>query len=136
MAPAEGRWACGLWRACHWLMGAFFALAALVQVNDPDAEVWMVVYTIPAGLTLLVGLNPLVTGNFIWKSVSAIHIFLCIMWAVGLAYNLLLHTKQNILHEEEGRCYISWRKSSDNQQNQVSGRKWSDMHLTCSHFEV
>ncbi|XP_057573210.1 transmembrane protein 220 isoform X6 [Hippopotamus amphibius kiboko] len=63
----------------------------------------MVVYTIPAGLTLLVGLNPLVTGNFIWKSVSAIHIFLCIMWAVGLAYNLLLHTKQNILHEEEGR---------------------------------
>ncbi|XP_057573205.1 transmembrane protein 220 isoform X2 [Hippopotamus amphibius kiboko] len=32
MAPAEGRWACGLWRACHWLMGAFFALAALVQV--------------------------------------------------------------------------------------------------------
>lgn len=42
-------------------------------------------------------------GNFIWKSVSAIHIFFCIVWAVGLAYNLLLHTKQNILHEEEGR---------------------------------
>ncbi|XP_057573207.1 transmembrane protein 220 isoform X3 [Hippopotamus amphibius kiboko] len=33
MAPAEGRWACGLWRACHWLMGAFFALAALVQLG-------------------------------------------------------------------------------------------------------
>ncbi|XP_054946451.1 transmembrane protein 220 isoform X3 [Physeter macrocephalus] len=102
MAPAAGRGAPGLWRACNWLMGAFFALAAFVQVNDPDAEVWMVVYTIPAGLTLLVGLNPLVTGNFIWKSVSAIHIFFCIVWAVGLAYNLLLHTKQNILHEEEG----------------------------------
>ncbi|XP_059991689.1 transmembrane protein 220 isoform X1 [Lagenorhynchus albirostris] len=103
MAPAAGRGAPGLWRACNWLMGAFFALAAFVQVNDPDAEVWMVVYTVPAGLTLLVGLNPLVTGNFIWKSVSAIHIFFCIVWAVGLAYNLLLHTKQNILHEEEGR---------------------------------
>ncbi|XP_055263271.1 transmembrane protein 220 isoform X2 [Moschus berezovskii] len=104
MAPAAGRGARGLWRACNWLMGAFFALAAFVQVNDPDAELWMVVYTIPATLTLLVGLNPLVTGNFIWKSVSAIHIFLCVLWAISLAYNLLLHKKQNLLHEEEGRA--------------------------------
>uniref|UniRef100_A0A8C6G1P5 Transmembrane protein 220 n=1 Tax=Moschus moschiferus TaxID=68415 RepID=A0A8C6G1P5_MOSMO len=103
MAPAAGRGTRGLWRACNWLMGAFFALAAFVQVNDPDAELWMVVYTIPATLTLLVGLNPLVTGNFIWKSVSAIHIFLCVLWAISLAYNLLLHKKQNLLHEEEGR---------------------------------
>uniref|UniRef100_F6SNJ0 Transmembrane protein 220 n=1 Tax=Equus caballus TaxID=9796 RepID=F6SNJ0_HORSE len=153
---AAGRWAPGLWRACNWLMAAFFALAAVVQVNDPDAEVWVMVYMIPAVLTLLVGLNPLVTGmnlgfwmeiqqirlphnsesrsaqlpgenqgspgppspeeascnpdhphpssgNFIWKSVSAIHIFFCITWAVGLAYYLLLHTQQNIIHEEEGR---------------------------------
>ncbi|XP_060146298.1 transmembrane protein 220 isoform X3 [Globicephala melas] len=99
MALAAGRGAPGLWRACNWLMGAFFALAAFVQV----------VYTVPAGLTLLVGLNPLVTGNFIWKSVSAIHIFFCIVWAVGLAYNLLLHTKQNILHEEEGRNPVGGR---------------------------
>uniref|UniRef100_A0A2K5EVR5 Transmembrane protein 220 n=1 Tax=Aotus nancymaae TaxID=37293 RepID=A0A2K5EVR5_AOTNA len=63
MAPA-------LWRACNGLMAAFFALAAFVQVNDPDAELWVVVYTIPAVLTLLVGLNPQVTGNVIWKSVS------------------------------------------------------------------
>ncbi|XP_019836988.2 transmembrane protein 220 isoform X3 [Bos indicus] len=104
MAPAAGRGARGLWRACNWLMGAFFALAAFVQVNDPDAELWVVMYTIPATLTLLVGLNPLVTGNFIWKSVSAIHIFLCVLWAISLAYNLLLHKKQNLLHEEEGRA--------------------------------
>nr|XP_031530710.1 transmembrane protein 220 isoform X2 [Vicugna pacos] len=69
----------------------------------------MVVYTIPAVLTLLVGLNPLVTGNFIWKSVSAIHIFFCIVWTVGLAYNLSLHTKQSILHEEEGRNPVGGR---------------------------
>ena len=35
MAPAAGRWAPGLWRACNWLMAAFFALAALVQVSAP-----------------------------------------------------------------------------------------------------
>ncbi|XP_005582968.4 transmembrane protein 220 isoform X3 [Macaca fascicularis] len=92
-----------LWRACNGLMAAFFAMAAFVQVNDPDAELWVVVYTIPAVLTLLVGLNPQVTGNVIWKSISAIHILFCMVWAVGLAYYLLHHTQQNILHEEEGR---------------------------------
>ena len=35
MAPAAGRGAPGLWRACNWLMGAFFALAAFVQVSAP-----------------------------------------------------------------------------------------------------
>ncbi|XP_021069367.1 transmembrane protein 220 isoform X2 [Mus pahari] len=103
MAPAVAPWAPGLWRACNALMAAFFALAAVVQVNDPDAELWVVVYVIPAVLTLLVGFNPLVTGNFIWKSVSAIHMLFCVLWAGGLAYHFLLHAKQNILNEEEGR---------------------------------
>ncbi|XP_008584396.1 PREDICTED: transmembrane protein 220, partial [Galeopterus variegatus] len=72
-------------------------------VNDPDAELWVVVYAIPAVLALLVGFNPLITGNFIWKSVSAMHIIFCVVWAASLAYYLLLHAQQNILHEEEGR---------------------------------
>ncbi|XP_012932261.1 transmembrane protein 220 isoform X4 [Heterocephalus glaber] len=81
---------------------------------------------IPAVLTLLVGLNPLVTDyltnarqkvatspfmalrdstncSFIWKSVSAIHTLFCLVWAAGLAYSLLLHAQHNIVHEEEGR---------------------------------
>ncbi|XP_052053409.1 transmembrane protein 220 isoform X2 [Apodemus sylvaticus] len=103
MAPAVGPWAPRLWRACNALMAAFFALAAVVQVNDPDAELWVVVYMIPAVLTLLVGFNPLVTGNFIWKSVSAIHMLFCVLWAGGLGYHFLLHAKQSILNEEEGR---------------------------------
>ncbi|XP_021094147.1 transmembrane protein 220 isoform X3 [Heterocephalus glaber] len=103
MAPEAGRWQRGLWRACNALMAAFFVLAAVVQVNDPDAELWVVVYMIPAVLTLLVGLNPLVTGSFIWKSVSAIHTLFCLVWAAGLAYSLLLHAQHNIVHEEEGR---------------------------------
>uniref|UniRef100_A0ABI8ABC9 Transmembrane protein 220 n=1 Tax=Felis catus TaxID=9685 RepID=A0ABI8ABC9_FELCA len=44
-----------------------------------------------------------VDGNIIWKSISAIHTFLCIVWAVGLAGHLWLHSQQNVLHEEEGR---------------------------------
>nr|XP_004663130.2 transmembrane protein 220 isoform X1 [Jaculus jaculus] len=103
MAPARGWWARSLWRACNALMAAFFALAAVVQVNDPDAELWVVVYIIPAGLALLVGCNPLVTGNFVWKSVSTIHMLFCVVWAVRLAHYLLLHAQQSILQEEEGR---------------------------------
>ncbi|XP_062072894.1 transmembrane protein 220 isoform X2 [Lepus europaeus] len=109
MAPAAGSRARALWRACNALMAGFFALAAFVQVNDPDAEVWVVMYAIPAVLTLLVGLNPLVTGNFLWKSASAVHMAVCVVWAVGLAYHFLLHTQQNILHEEEGRNPIGGR---------------------------
>ncbi|XP_036053313.1 transmembrane protein 220 [Onychomys torridus] len=103
MATAVASWAPGLWRACNALMAAFFGLAAVVQVNDPDAEFWVVVYTIPAVLTLLVGVNPLITGNFIWKSVSTIHVLFCVLWAGGLAYHFLLHAQQSILNEEEGR---------------------------------
>uniref|UniRef100_G1T2G2 Transmembrane protein 220 n=1 Tax=Oryctolagus cuniculus TaxID=9986 RepID=G1T2G2_RABIT len=68
-----------------------------------------VMYAIPAVLTLLVGLNPLVTGNFLWKSVSAVHMSVCVVWAVGLAYHFLFHTQQNILHEEEGRNPVGGR---------------------------
>ncbi|XP_059524598.1 transmembrane protein 220 isoform X3 [Myotis daubentonii] len=108
MAPAVG-WAPALWRACNALMAAFFALAALVQVNDPDAELWVVVYMIPAVLTLLVGLNPLVTGNVIWKSVSAVHVIFCVVWAASLAYHLMLQAQWNVLHQEEGRNPVGGR---------------------------
>ncbi|XP_027282928.1 transmembrane protein 220 isoform X2 [Cricetulus griseus] len=107
MALAVASWAPGLWRACNALMAAFFALAAVVQVNDPDAEFWVVVYMIPAVLTLLVGFNPLVTGNFVWKSVSVIHMLFCVLWAGNLAYHFLLHAQQSILNEEEGSLLLS-----------------------------
>ncbi|XP_065419378.1 transmembrane protein 220 isoform X5 [Chrysemys picta bellii] len=31
-----------LWRLCNLLMAAFFGLAAAVQINDPDAGLWIV----------------------------------------------------------------------------------------------
>ncbi|XP_027282927.1 transmembrane protein 220 isoform X1 [Cricetulus griseus] len=133
MALAVASWAPGLWRACNALMAAFFALAAVVQVNDPDAEFWVVVYMIPAVLTLLVGFNPLVTGNFVWKSVSVIHMLFCVLWAGNLAYHFLLHAQQSILNEEEGRelsglvIITAWMAlCHSSAKNPVGGR----MHLT------
>ncbi|XP_028912899.1 transmembrane protein 220 isoform X2 [Ornithorhynchus anatinus] len=62
MCPA-GPGAPALWRGCNLLMAAFLALAAWVQVNDPDAGLWMVAYAVPAFLSLLVGLSPQVAGH-------------------------------------------------------------------------
>ncbi|XP_051024030.1 transmembrane protein 220 [Acomys russatus] len=157
MALAVAPWAPGLWRACNVLMAAFFSLAAVVQVNDPDAELWVtqksfhrenleqlitspslhypgysVVYTIPAVLTLLVGVNPLVTGNLVWKGVSAMHMLFCVLWAAGLACHFLLYAQHSILNEEEGRelsglvIVTAWMAlCHSSSKNPVGGR----MHL-------
>ncbi|XP_068932896.1 transmembrane protein 220 isoform X4 [Petaurus breviceps papuanus] len=101
-SPAET-----LWRSCNLVMTAFFALAAYVQINDPDAVLWMVIYMIPAILTLLVGLNPQITGNFIWKNFTKLHLFLCALGTVYLGFYLFLHTEGNILHEEEGSATMA-----------------------------
>ncbi|XP_036308127.1 transmembrane protein 220 isoform X3 [Pipistrellus kuhlii] len=95
----EGRWVLALWRACNMLMAAFFALAALVQV----------IYVIPTVLTFLVGLDPLVTDNLIWKSVAAVLAFFCLVWAASLAHYLMLHSQWFVFHEEEGRNPIGGR---------------------------
>ncbi|XP_032304190.1 transmembrane protein 220 isoform X2 [Coturnix japonica] len=92
-----------LWRLCNLLMAAFFGLAAAVQVNDPDAGLWVVVYLVPAALTLLVVLNPLVTENFFWRRLCDLHSAGCTIGTISLAYSLFAYTQGNILHEEEGR---------------------------------
>ncbi|XP_035510829.1 transmembrane protein 220 [Morone saxatilis] len=52
------------WRVCNLLMASFFSLATYVQINDPDAGVWMVGYGVPALLCASVSLDPHVTGAF------------------------------------------------------------------------
>ncbi|XP_069728491.1 transmembrane protein 220 isoform X7 [Phaenicophaeus curvirostris] len=86
---AEGR----LWRLCNLLMAAFFGLAAAVQV----------VYLVPAALTLLVGINPSVTDNGVWRSLCDLHSAGCVVGTFVLACSLFVYAQGNILHEEEGR---------------------------------
>ncbi|XP_074870887.1 transmembrane protein 220 [Carettochelys insculpta] len=96
---ASGR----LWRFCSLLMAVFFGLAAAVQINDPDAELWIVIYVVPAVLTLLVGLNPSITDNIVWRSLSNVCSAVCLLGTVALGFSLLTYAESNILHEEEGR---------------------------------
>ncbi|CAI9557088.1 unnamed protein product [Staurois parvus] len=92
-----------LWRGCNLLMSMFFALAAYVQINDPDAGMWIVIYLIPASLILLLSINPDIPGHVIWKALSDLHSLVCLVGASCLLAFLLLYGKKNILHEEEGR---------------------------------
>ncbi|XP_073524554.1 transmembrane protein 220-like [Phyllobates terribilis] len=89
-----------LWRLCNGCMAAFFTLAAYVQINDPDAEIWIVIYVIPAALVFLLSINPDITGHIIWRTLSALHGAGCM---IGASYLLLSGNIRNILHEEEGR---------------------------------
>ncbi|NXX97489.1 TM220 protein, partial [Centropus bengalensis] len=92
-----------LWRFCSLLMAAFFGLAAAVQVNDPDAALWTVVYLVPAALTLLVAINPSITDNGVWRSLCDLHLAGCVLGTFALACSLFGYAQGNILHEEEGR---------------------------------
>lgn len=69
-------------------------------------------------------------GNVIWKSISAIHILFCMVWAVGLAYYLLRHTQQNILHEEEGRWAVTFSLWRDRTVGWNWGILFATLHLS------
>ena len=41
------------WTAANWLMAALFGLSAIVQLNDPDALRWILVYAAAATIAVL-----------------------------------------------------------------------------------
>uniref|UniRef100_A0A803U1A4 Transmembrane protein 220 n=1 Tax=Anolis carolinensis TaxID=28377 RepID=A0A803U1A4_ANOCA len=72
-------------------------------VNDPDPEIWIVAYSVPAALTLVVGLNPPIADNVVWRTLSDLHTAACVAGSAILGWSLLANAQKNILHEEEGR---------------------------------
>ncbi|XP_062976467.1 transmembrane protein 220 isoform X2 [Elgaria multicarinata webbii] len=72
-------------------------------VNDPDPGLWIVAYSVPAALTLVVSLNPAIADNTVWKSLSDLHSAACVVGSAVLGYSLVANAQKNILHEEEGR---------------------------------
>ncbi|XP_063148779.1 transmembrane protein 220 isoform X2 [Candoia aspera] len=74
-----------------------------LKINDPDPGLWIVVYSVPASLSLVVSLNPPITDNIVWKSISDLHSAACVVGSAILGYSLVTSAQNNILHEEEGR---------------------------------
>ncbi|XP_008415327.1 transmembrane protein 220 isoform X1 [Poecilia reticulata] len=56
-------WLSVVWRLSNVLMSVFFTLASYVQINDPDAGLWVVGYAVPAVLCVFIGFRPQVTGR-------------------------------------------------------------------------
>ncbi|KAM6469817.1 transmembrane protein 220 isoform 2-T2 [Liasis olivaceus] len=73
------------------------------MINDPDPGLWIVVYSVPASLSLAVSLNPSITDNIVWRSISDLHSAACVVGSAMLGYSLVTSAQNNILHEEEGR---------------------------------
>ncbi|XP_053157741.1 transmembrane protein 220 isoform X1 [Hemicordylus capensis] len=102
--PSQGASAARrLWRFSNLIMAVFFGLAGAVQVNDPDPGLWIVAYSVPAALTLVVSINPSIADNIVWRSLSDLHSAACVMGSAILGYSLFANSQKNILHEEEGR---------------------------------
>ncbi|XP_058027035.1 transmembrane protein 220 isoform X3 [Ahaetulla prasina] len=121
-----------LWRLSNLIMAVFFGLAGAVQINDPDPGLWIVVYSVPASLALVVSLNPSVTDNIVWRSISDLHSAACFVGSAVLGYSLVTTAQNNILHEEEGRelfglvIVTAWMSLCRNSANQkfILQLKW------------
>ncbi|XP_032995384.1 transmembrane protein 220 isoform X1 [Lacerta agilis] len=92
-----------VWRLSNLVMAVFFGLAGAVQVNDPDPGLWIVAYSVPAALTLVVSLSPPIADNIVWRSLSDLHSAACLVGSAILGYSLFTNAQKSILHEEEGR---------------------------------
>nr|XP_028572926.1 transmembrane protein 220 isoform X2 [Podarcis muralis] len=82
-----------VWRLSNLVMAVFFGLAGAVQVA----------YSVPAALTLVVGLSPPIADNIVWRSLSDLHSAACLVGSAILGYSLFTNAQKSILHEEEGR---------------------------------
>ncbi|XP_040046953.2 transmembrane protein 220 isoform X1 [Gasterosteus aculeatus] len=103
MGEVSGTWLAVTWRACNFLMSLFFALATYVQINDPDAGVWMVAYGVPAVLCACVGLTPHLTETLPWRRVADLHVLVSSAVVAMMGWRLHRETVSEIFHLEEGR---------------------------------
>uniref|UniRef100_A0A3P8WX08 Transmembrane protein 220 n=1 Tax=Cynoglossus semilaevis TaxID=244447 RepID=A0A3P8WX08_CYNSE len=85
-------WLVFIWRLCNIFMSLFFALATYVQINDPDAGLWMLGYGVPAVLCALIGWKPHVTESLVWRRVADLHVLISSAVIARLCW--ILYTEQ------------------------------------------
>nr|XP_054590639.1 transmembrane protein 220 [Nothobranchius furzeri] len=92
-----------VWKTCNAVMSLFFTLASYVQINDPDAGLWMVGYGVPAVLCALIGFRPHVTESLPWRRVADLHVMISSAIISMLGWKLYTGPVTHIFHQEEGR---------------------------------
>ncbi|XP_063080294.1 transmembrane protein 220 [Engraulis encrasicolus] len=96
-------WTQNVWRICNLFMSLFFALATYVQINDPDAGLWMVGYAIPSCLTLFVSWHPHVTETLVWRRIADLYVLIGAAFCGILGWILVKQGVTDIFQQEEGR---------------------------------
>ncbi|XP_070581333.1 transmembrane protein 220-like [Ptychodera flava] len=92
------------WRLLNGFMGGLFTLFAYVQQNDPDPELWMAIYLIPAFLCVAIAISSNVTENQIWRIISLLHVVVLGCFSVFLVKTMTDNATDMKYHEmEEGR---------------------------------
>lgn len=99
----EKSWLLVIWQICNVFMSLFFALSTYVQINDPDAGLWMVGYSIPALLCVFIGLKPQVTESLLWRRVADLHVMISTAVISMLGWILYKEQITDIFQQEEGR---------------------------------
>ncbi|XP_029995965.1 transmembrane protein 220 [Sphaeramia orbicularis] len=99
----EKSWLLVIWQICNVFMSVFFALATYVQINDPDAGLWMVGYSIPALLCVCLGFKPQVTESLLWRRVADLHVMISTAVISMLGWILYKEQITDIFQQEEGR---------------------------------
>ncbi|XP_037649081.1 transmembrane protein 220 isoform X1 [Sebastes umbrosus] len=92
-----------IWRVCNFFMSLFFSLATYVQINDPDAGLWMVGYAVPAVLCAFIGFKPHVTETLSWRRVAHLHLMVSSALVAMLGWRLYKERITEIFQQEEGR---------------------------------
>ncbi|XP_022103462.1 transmembrane protein 220-like isoform X2 [Acanthaster planci] len=96
-----------LWTGINVVMAIFFALAAFVQINDPDPYIWIPIYLIPCLLCCAIVWSRDAVDQLYWRVTAAVHMGFSILGIVILTFHVGgLHMKQgffNPLGLEEGR---------------------------------
>ncbi|KAM8824222.1 transmembrane protein 220 isoform 1-T1 [Synchiropus picturatus] len=95
-----------VWRTCNVFMSVFFALASYVQINDPDAALWMVAYGVPALLCAVIGFNPRVTESLVWRRAADFHVLISSAAVSVLGWKLHKLQTADVLQQEEGRSCV------------------------------
>ncbi|MED6241213.1 hypothetical protein ATANTOWER_003501 [Ataeniobius toweri] len=96
-------WLSVVWRISNVVMSVFFVLASYVQINDPDAGLWMVGYGVPAVLCAFLGFRPHVTETLPWRRVADLHLMISSAAIFILGWKLYTERVTQIFQQEEGR---------------------------------
>ncbi|XP_062509870.1 transmembrane protein 220-like [Corticium candelabrum] len=92
-----------LWRVINSVAALYFAIAAYVQMNDPDPILWIPLYAVPSLLCFSVVVTPTCTASFMWSSLSLGHVIVCSTGALYIGSIGFLKGTLNPLKAEEGR---------------------------------